>query len=65
MKFLNPILKIVLCLGGMAVMGYFLYPSLVGGNFSDGLTLGRGLVFLGFTYLFIQSIRELVGRPRS
>jgi hypothetical protein len=65
MRFLNPILKIMLCLTGMAVIGYFLYPSISEGNFWDGLTIGRGLVFFGFTYLFVQSLRELIDRPRS
>jgi len=58
-KFLNPILKIVICLTGMILMGYFLYPSVSSGNFEDSLTIVRGLVFLGFTYLLVQSIKQM------
>jgi hypothetical protein len=39
-------------------MVYFLYPSIQAGEFSDHLTIIRALVFLGFSYLLIQSIKE-------
>ncbi|MBI4965833.1 MAG: hypothetical protein HY913_21325 [Desulfomonile tiedjei] len=57
-KFLNPYLKMVLCLLGMALMGYFLYPAVQAGEFSDHMTIVRALVFLGFSYLLMQSVRE-------
>lgn len=59
-KFLNPLIKIVLCVLGMGLMAYFLYPAVQAGEFHDNLTLIRGLVFLGFGYLLFQSIREIV-----
>lgn len=61
-RFLNPIVKIVLCVAGMLTMGYFLYPVLLGSSPWDRLAIVRGLVFLGFTYLLIRSIRDL-SRP--
>jgi hypothetical protein len=61
-KFLNPILKIVICLIGMLVMGYFLYPSVKSGIIEDNLTVLRALVFLGFTYLMVQSIKQIIER---
>ena len=57
-KFLNVYVKIVLCLLGMGIMAYFIYPSVQAGEFSDRMTIARGLVFLGFGYLLVQSIRE-------
>jgi hypothetical protein len=62
-KFLNPLLKSVLCAAGMVILGYFLYPSLLAGTTEDSTTLLRLLVFLAFAYLFVQSVRELLGRP--
>jgi hypothetical protein len=58
-KFLNPFIKIGLCLLGMGLMAYFLYPSVQTGEFGDNLTIIRALVFLGFGYLFVQSLREV------
>jgi len=57
-KFLNVYVKIVLCLFGMGIMVYFLYPSVQAGELTDHLTIVRALVFLGFSYLLIQSVRE-------
>jgi len=57
-KFLNVYVKILLCLLGMGIMAYFIYPSVQAGEFSDYLTIARALVFLGFCYLLVQSIRE-------
>jgi hypothetical protein len=59
-KFLNPILKIAICVTGMLVMGYFLYPAALSGTIGDNLTIVRALVFLGFTYLLVQSIKQMV-----
>jgi len=60
-RFLNPILKIVLCLAGMFTIGYFLYPSILSGNVFDGMGIVRLLVFLGFSYLLIKSVGDLRG----
>jgi len=57
-KFLKPTSKIVLCLLGMLIMAYFLYPDLAAGTLSDRMTILRIAVFLGFTYLLVQSVRE-------
>jgi hypothetical protein len=59
-KFLNPVLKIAICVAGMFVMGYFLYPSVLSGTVEDNLTIVRVLVFLGFTYLLVQSVKEML-----
>jgi hypothetical protein len=59
-KFLNPYVKVAICAAGMACMGYFLYPALRSGEGTNGLTVIRGLVFLGFTYLLIRSILEII-----
>ena len=61
-KFLNPILRIVLCGAMMAVLGYYLYPVLKSGDVTERMTIIRGLVFLGFAYLLVQSLRELFSR---
>jgi hypothetical protein len=49
----------------MAVLAYFLYPSIQAETLSDSTTLLRALVFLGFGYLLAQSIRDLVGRQEK
>ncbi len=61
-KFLNPIFKIAICITGMVVIGYFLYPSVQSGTIEDSLTVLRALVFIGFTYLLGQSIKEILER---
>lgn len=61
-KFLNPLLKVILCSLGMIVMGYFLYFSMKDGAAYDHLTIARVLVFLGFTYLLVQSLRQVLRR---
>jgi hypothetical protein len=58
--FLNVYIKIALCLLGMGLMAYFIYPSVQAGEFSDHLTIVRVLVFLGFSYLLVQSVRKLL-----
>jgi hypothetical protein len=57
-KFLKPTSKVVLCILGMIIMAYFVYPDLAAGTFSNGLTILRIAVFLGFAYLLVQSVRE-------
>lgn len=58
-RFLNPVVKIILCAAGMVTMGYFLYPVVLSDSPVDRLVLVRGLVFLGFAYLLAQGIRDL------
>ena len=60
-RFLNSYVKIAICVAGMACMGYFLYPAVWYGESADGLMVIRGLVFLGFTYLLIRSVQEIIG----
>ena len=59
-KFLNPTLKIAVCLIGMLVMGYVLYPSVRSGTIGDSVTIVRGLVFLGFAYFLVQGIKQIL-----
>lgn len=59
LKFLNPILKMMICIAGMLIMGYYLYDSLLQGLY-ETITLVRALVFVGFSYLLVQSIGELI-----
>lgn len=64
-KFLNPLVKVVLCVMGVASMAYLLYPDIMRGDFSDRLTIVRVLVFLGFSYLLAQSVKEILNRPND
>jgi hypothetical protein len=59
-KFLNSYLKIFICAIGMSVMAYYLYPAMQAGELHDKLNLIRAIVFLGFTYLLVQSVREVL-----
>jgi hypothetical protein len=59
-KFLNPILRLVICAAMLVILGYYLYPAAASGDLTDQMTIVRGLVFLGFAYLFAQSVRELL-----
>jgi len=59
-RFLNSYLKIVICVLGMAAMGYYLYPAFETGDLTEKLNVIRGLVFIGFAYLFIQSVKEVL-----
>ncbi|MEW6533100.1 MAG: hypothetical protein AB1473_19875 [Thermodesulfobacteriota bacterium] len=59
-NFLNPLLKVVLCAGGMLLMGYYLYMASLEGTLYEQLNIIRGLVFLGFAYLLAQSLRQLL-----
>jgi hypothetical protein len=58
-RFLNPFLKVILSLIGMVAIGYQLYAWLMSGDSYDYLTIARALVFAGFTYLLVQSIRQI------
>jgi hypothetical protein len=64
-KFLNPLLKSTLCALGMIILGYFLYPSVSTGTIEDGTTLLRLIVFLGFGYLLVQSLRDVLSNSSS
>ena len=64
-KFLNPLLKIVLCIVGMVVLAYHSSPSVMSGKFDDHMTLLRLAVFAGFTYLLVQSVREVIDRSEE
>ncbi len=64
-RFLNPLLKTVLCIVGMVVLAYHLSPDIMSGNFDDHMTLLRLVVFLGFTYLLVQSVRDVIDRPEK
>lgn len=64
-RFLNPAAKIVLCALGMLIMGYFLVSSVLSESFGDKTDVARVIVFLGFTYLLIQSVKDLVVRPKG
>lgn len=58
-KFLNPVGRIILCAIGMLVMGYFLLPAIQSGDYSDRITIVRGLVFLAFGFLLVRSIAQV------
>jgi hypothetical protein len=60
-EFLNPTLKIILCLAGMVVMGYYLNDAIQTETFSDKLTIVRALVFLGFSFLLVRSVKDMIG----
>ncbi len=60
-RFLNPLIKSIICIAGMAIMGLFLYPSFQQDTEWDTMFYLRVLVFLGFLYLLVQSIRQLLG----
>lgn len=64
-KFLNPIVKIALCVIGMVTMGVFLYPAILSGNLSEFLMIVRLVVFIGFGYLLVQGVRDLLARSDS
>jgi len=59
-KFLNPVLKAALCSLGIGAMAYLLIPQVGSGDPYDYLTLARSLVLLGFVYLLVQSVREIL-----
>jgi hypothetical protein len=58
-QFLNPLLKIVLCIIGLAVVGYYLLASSTSVNLTEPLTILRALVVIGFLYLLVQSVLDL------
>jgi len=64
LKFLNPVLKSILCGIGIMVMGYYIYEAVQQGQAMERLNLVRGVVFLGFSYLLYHSVREVMGNSR-
>ncbi|MGC8658459.1 MAG: hypothetical protein ACP5U1_05235 [Desulfomonilaceae bacterium] len=67
-KFLNPKIKIVLCLVAIALLGYFVHGPLYEAVFHNGpwdrLLVGRLVVMLAFVYFLAQTIREFSNRDR-
>ncbi|MFH0959765.1 MAG: hypothetical protein V1897_13795 [Pseudomonadota bacterium] len=63
-KFLNPTIKIVICVSALTLLGYFVIDPLQDAIFRNGpidkFLIGRILVMMGFVYLLIQSLRELL-----
>jgi hypothetical protein len=59
-NFLNPLLKMILCSIGIFAMAYYLIPALQSDKPIETLDGIRGLVLLGFGYLLIQSLRQLI-----
>ncbi len=64
-RLLNPSLKVALCSMGVAAMAYLLIPPAVSGGPYDCLTMARALVLLGFVYLLIQSLRQVLRGPKD
>ncbi len=59
-KFLNPLLKVLLCFFGTSLLGYYVYESFLTSPGLDGITIARILVLAGFVYLLIQSVRDFL-----
>lgn len=64
-KFLNPLLKIILCLAGMVVLAYHASPEVAAWRFDDHMTILRLVVFAGFTYLLVQSVRDVLDQTKK
>ena len=65
-RFLSQHVKILICLIGMLCMGYLIYPAITAGEFTDRLTIGRGLVFLAFTFFLVRNVAGVVsGAPED
>lgn len=61
-NFLNPLLKLFLCVFGTSLMGFYVYVSLESGAPLDTTLFLRILVLAGFIYLLIQSARDFLGK---
>ncbi len=59
-KFLSPLLRIVLCAAGMLILGYFIASTFRDGTFGDLTDLLRLVVFLGFAFLLVRGILDIV-----
>ena len=66
-KFLNPYAKVILCVLGMLCIGYYVLIQIQSGLIYDNLLIFiiRVIVFLGFTYLLVRSISDLVKSDNS
>ncbi|MGC8604926.1 MAG: hypothetical protein ACP5VS_14750 [Desulfomonilaceae bacterium] len=68
-KFLNPRSKIIICLVGFLVLGYFVHAPLYEALFLNGqwdrMLVSRLLVMLAFIYLLARSVKELLTRDNS
>ena len=65
MRFLNPYLKVVICLIGISLMAYLLYPDIQAGLLYDIAIIGRLLLFIGFVYLLAKSVKQIIGRQSN
>jgi ABC-type Fe3+ transport system permease subunit len=61
-QFLNPFLKLVLCVFGTSLIGFYVYESVISGANHDATFFVRILVLLGFIYLLFQSAREIISK---
>lgn len=59
-QFLNPFLKLILCIFGTSLIGFYVYESVISGTTADSIFFVRILVLLGFIYLLFQSAREVI-----
>ncbi len=64
-KFLNPYAKLAICLFGMALMGYYLYPVIAAGNEWEQITYVRAAVFVAFVVIGIRTVRGLVSTSQA
>jgi hypothetical protein len=68
-KFLNPFIKIIICLLGLLILGYFSHSSLrevvLGDGSADKILVVRLFVMIGFLYLLAQSVREIMKKDAS
>jgi len=60
LKFLGTRTKVVICLVGIALMGYFLYPSIQEGFTADSVTILRVIVLLGFAYFLVKNVQDIL-----
>jgi hypothetical protein len=64
-QFLNPTVRILLCVTGAAIMAATLYPSIGGDFFADRANILRVLFFFGFLFFLMkEALRRLRGAPR-
>ena len=66
-KFLNPYAKVILCVLGILIIGYYVLIQIQSGLIYDNLLIFiiRVIVLLGFTYLLVRSIADLVKSDNS
>ncbi len=64
-QFLNPLVKLIVCLIMTLIMGYFFLQSLEAAEYYEKTTWFRGAVLFGFVYLFCNSVRQVCARTQS